>query len=172
MKNLYLLTTTVIFGIMLQAQTTKEIPLTSTNNIELTAPVNVVIYKSDNPRLVIKGNVDPNSININPTENGVTISSGNGKIDDNAVIEIYTNNIQNISGSGPGDIEMKDEFNPQDFNLTMGGSGDFKGLVRCQNANITATGSSDVKITGSAENVNAVSSGSSDLKLMEFPTKK
>jgi hypothetical protein len=158
--------------ITIQAQTIKEIPLTSTTHIELNAPVNVIIYKSDTPKLIIKGTqMDPEALDVKTGENGVTIGMGKGKLGENTFIEIYTNNIQHIFTLGSGDIEMKDEFSMEDFNLTVGGSGDFKGMIHCKNATITVSGSSDVKIAGSAENVNAVSSGSSDLKLLDFPTK-
>ncbi len=173
MKYLYFLVSSLFTSILLHAQTNKEVILTSTSNIVLTAPVDVIIYKSETARMVIKGNeMDPNAITAITNENGVTISMGNGKIGDNAVVEIYTNNISTISSSGSGDIDVKDEFSTQDFNLTMSGSGDFKGFIRCQKANISAMGSSDVKIIGSSEDVNAVASGSSDLKLIDFNTKK
>jgi len=172
MKNLFFLPVILFVVNILQAQNVKEIPINSTNNIVLAAPVHVVIYKAESPKIIIKGNnIDPSPVNVVAGENGLTITSGTGNINDNTIIEIYTNNISSISSSASGNIEVKDEFITDDFNLTVTGSGDFKGFIRCQKANITATGSSDVKIIGSTENVNAVASGSSDLKLLDFETK-
>lgn len=157
----------------INAQSSKVVPISTTKNITVTGSANVIIYKSDSLKAIIKGENDEiNMINIQPSGDGITINGGSYKYDTRMVVEIYTNNIENISVSGSGDVEMKDAFTTQNFNLTASGAGDFKGNVECASANISGSGTADIKITGRANEANVMSSGTSDIKLIDFATEK
>ncbi len=171
-----LLILTFLLGSVLFAQTTKEYPIQSTKNLDIKSDIPVYIYKSDTLKVILKTN--PNGVKnskIIPGPEGTTIEVESPAIDNSnmgSYIEIYTNDIQNLSIHGSNYTEMKSEFHASQMNITLGGSSDLKGNITADHLNITATGSSDIELIGGAGSVNAVVAGSSDLHLLDFPVSK
>jgi len=173
MKTLLLLLALFIGGISMQAQTTTEYPIQSTKNLDIKTELPVYIYKSDSMKVVVKTNKNGvKKVDIQPGAQGTTITVESPAFDNSNMgssIEIYTNNIENLTISGSNYTEIKNEFSASQMNITLSGSSDLKGLITADHINITATGASDVELIGGAGSVNAVLSGSSDLHLMNFP---
>lgn len=176
MKSYLLLFALCIGGISISAQTTTEYPIQSTKNLTINTELPVYIYKSDSMKVVVKTNKNGvKKVDIQPGPQGTTINVESPAFDNSNLgssIEIYTNNIENLTITGSSYTEIKNEFNAPQMNITVSGSSDLKGLVTADHINITATGASDVELIGGAGSVNAVISGSSDLHLMDFPVSK
>jgi hypothetical protein len=176
MKSYLFLFALTVCGISIHAQTRTEYPIQSTKNLEIKTDLPVYIYKSDSMKVVVKTNKNGvKKTDIVPGPQGTTVNVESPAIDNSNMgssIEIYTNNIENLTISGSTYTEIKNEFSAPQMNITLSGSSDLKGLVSADHVNITATGASDVELIGGAGSVNAVISGSSDLHLMDFPVSK
>lgn len=159
-----------------QAQNITEIPIQSTNKLVINSNLPVHIYKSDSLRIkVSSGKQGMKGINITPGPEGVTIDATRPDFDNNNIgssIDIYTNNLENITASGGTYIFVEDNFAGSQMNISVNDNSDFTGKITCDHLNLTASGASDVVLIGGAGSMNAVASGSSDLKLFEFPVQK
>lgn len=162
--------------ISLNAQNSTEIPVQSTKNLVIKSEIPIHIFKSDTLKVkVTSGKQGMKSITITPGTDGLTIDAKYAEPSNEnigKVIEIFTNNLENISITGNSSVFIEDELNGRQMNISVHDNSIVSGKITCDHLNITASGSSGVILMGGAGSMNAVASGSSDLKLFEFPVKK
>lgn len=170
MKSTFVTIASIVVSGLIFAQQTKEIPITGTNNLVIKTNTKVLIYKSEQPKVVLKADqMSEDSYIISSDSEGTTIHDGKSS-SKNAVIELYTNQFNHLNISGASTVQMVDELMMDNVTISVSGASSFNGKMVNKQLEITVSGASDARLTGSGNTVTAVVSGSSDLKMLDYIT--
>lgn len=148
---------------------TQERSLPQFSSVKLTCSADLIITQGNTQKVVVKA--DSRIIDDLKTEvkDGVlTIEmkrhfAGTFNIH---VLEVHITvpALHNVLNYGSGDLIIKDGFKATDFNLVIGGSGDFDGDLQVNNMKLSLRGSGDAKFKGVTGDFELSVMGSGDVE--------
>ncbi len=157
------------------AQKTEERKLNSFKAVKIGGSFNVILQEGNTES--IKITASGIALDDILTENeGSTLSiriqndRWNSRSNNNYTVDIVLTykNLEKINSSGSSHIHAKSIIRSDDFDLSLSGSGKFKGGVEAQRLNIALSGSGDIEINGSAKEQNISISGSGDVHAIDL----
>lgn len=163
----------LFFGTATFAQKTEDRSVGSFNSVKISGGFNVTIQQgsSENVKISASG-IDLQDI-ITEIEGGsLRIRTRNDnwswKKDYDVDIVLTYKTLEGVTSSGSSRITTKNTIKSDNFDLTLSGSGKFKGSVETQKLEMSISGSGDIELSGSAKEQDVSISGSGDLEAMEL----
>lgn len=107
-------------------------------------------------------------------ENGKLVISHERKNIRPTVLKIYISatNLEGVSISGSGDINVSDKFISRNFYADIAGSGDMSLNVRANSLESSISGSGSIYLVGSADSYDATITGSGDVDAFEMQARE
>lgn len=161
------------FSVATFAQKTEDRSVGSFSAVKISGDFNVIIQQgsSENVKISASG-IDLQDI-ITEIEGGsLRIRTRNDnwswKKDYDVDIVLTYKTLEGVTSSGSSRITTKNTIKSDNFDLTLSGSGKFKGSVETQKLEMSISGSGDIELSGSAKEQDISISGSGDLEAMEL----
>lgn len=180
MKNLFLLTASIILSISILAQTTigsgnvisETRDITGITEVLIQGSVKVLVKQSDEEKVVVTA--DDNVMKqIETKKDGQKLVIDKvGKLKKVKKIEvvIWTKNLAVLTSSGSSDIKSDGFLSGGDMVITLQGSGNIDLSLNYTNVEVKTTGSGKVSLLGSATNLKASLFGSGNLSAYNCKT--
>jgi hypothetical protein len=80
------------------------------------------------------------------------------------IVHVTVPEIRSIAIKGSGDVTSEDQFDVQELDLSIAGSGDMSVIVNAMTVNASITGSGDMEIMGMCQEFTSTINGSGDIK--------
>ncbi|GHT67444.1 hypothetical protein FACS189452_05170 [Bacteroidia bacterium] len=164
------------FGIGIKGDgnvTTTERTVAAFDRIDLAGSADVRVHLNAEPRVVIT--VDNNLLPIVKTEvkNGkLSIGTDKSGSFTKFSVEVYTQTLTGLAVLGSGEIKLDDEVQAASFDVSVSGSGEVKGTVRCtETLDANISGSGEAKLSGACKTLNVKVTGSGEFKGKTFEAK-
>lgn len=180
MKNLFLLTASIILSISILAQTTigsgnvisETRDISGITEVLIQGSVKVLVKQSDEEKVVVTA--DDNVMKqIETKKDGQKLVIDKvGKLKKVKKIEvvIWTKNLAVLTSSGSSDIKSDGFLSGGDMVITLQGSGNIDLSLNYTNVEVKTTGSGKVSLLGSATNLKASIFGSGNLSTYNCKT--
>jgi hypothetical protein len=149
---------------------TQTIDMQEFNSINLSIDANVIITKDDAQSVVIEAQQNIiNNIRTNVNNDTWDIHyERNVDFHENVTIYINMRNIKRLSITGSGNISTEDEFDSENVDLEITGSGSIYFSGSAINTDSKITGSGDITLEGSSDYSRIVITGSGDYDAYDF----
>ena len=168
-----LLVTILFFSAATFAQKTEDRSVGSFNSVKISGGFNVIIQQGSSESVKISASgIDLQNI-ITEIEGGslrirTKNDNWNWKKDYDVDIVLTYKTLEAVTSSGSSLITTKNTIKSDNFDLTLSGSGKFKGSIETQKLEMSISGSGDIELSGSAKEQNIVISGSGNMEAMEL----
>jgi outer membrane lipoprotein-sorting protein len=163
----------LFFSLPTFAQKTENRSVGSFNAVKISGDFNVIIQQGGSESVQISASgIDLQDI-ITEIEGGsLRIRTRNDnwswKKDYDVDIVLTYKTLEGVTSSGSSRITTKNTIKSDNFDLTLSGSGKFKGSIETQKLEMTISGSGDIELSGSAKAQDVNISGSGDLEAIEL----
>jgi hypothetical protein len=147
--------------------------LSGYSKVALAGSIDLVIDQNGKEGVVVEADENLHNVIVTEVENGtlkihvkddVSVSATRMKV------HVSCNNLNAISSGGSGDVSFKTKLTAEDFNISNGGSGDYKIDVAVKSLNINSGGSGDFVIKGNATAFEYSGAGSGDVNAKDLST--